>query len=138
MLLFLRVHRVSATFFALAGIGSAFRTAAESTYAASPVVAALMVFIGLLAIAFSIKRDLPFNRVTTRFLGLATYPLYLIHDALGTVVMESMGVSWPSLLAALVIVLATSFLVLRGERLIRSGIGQLARANWSERSVKTP
>lgn len=115
MLLFSGKHRLATTAFALAGVGSAFRSAQGLGYAASPLLTAGIVALGLLAIAAFVKRDLPISRRVARYLGLATYPLYLIHDELGKAVMVELGVGWWSLLAALAVVFLASVLVLKSE-----------------------
>jgi peptidoglycan/LPS O-acetylase OafA/YrhL len=59
-------------------------------------------------------------------LGLMTYPLYLIHNSLGTfAIKEAIAMHlWriPALLFAFALMIAVSFVVVRAERLIRRGL----------------
>lgn len=52
-----------------------------------------------------------------RTIGLATYPLYLVHSELGRAVMLASGLApWPALLAALATVLVVAFAIVEIER----------------------
>ena len=61
---------------------------------------------------------------TARTVGLATYPLYLVHAELGIALMllfAPLG-AWPALLLALALVFGVVALIMRGEALIRTGL----------------
>lgn len=73
-----------------------------------------------------------------RTLGLITYPLYLVHDEVGIIVIRALAIlgGWPAFLLAFTFVMLLARLALRGERyprrLIYALFGQKPARSWVE------
>jgi peptidoglycan/LPS O-acetylase OafA/YrhL len=87
----------------------------------APVLSVVVWFVAVLAMIASVRWNevvcRPFGRwlPTVRLIGLATYPLYLIHDVVGTALMRTfldMGAApYLALSLSIVIVIAAAFVV---------------------------
>ncbi len=70
-----------------------------------------------------------FNRFgpATRTLGLATYPLYLVHSEVGRVIMLDTAGHWVALALAIASVILIAFMVVKLERWPRAWLGAIMR-----------
>lgn len=73
-----------------------------------------------------------------RMTGLATYPLYLVHNEVGRAIMLYCGLApWPALVIALATVIAAAFVIVKLEDWPRSVLRQLIGAGGRWKQIRT-